>query len=345
MNQAEAWREPRRTPSYERGRNPPLLPRASIVHSASPALAMSLFDRIFASTMPLVPRSIVRRLSTRYIAGEDLHSALDVGESLQAADYRVTYDILGEAVSDRAGVEAAADEYLELLAALIERKLERNISLKPTQMGLDVSEDFCFDNVAKILAEAHKHDAFVRFEMEDSPTTDGTLRVFDRLRAAYGGTVGCVLQSMLRRTEDDASRLVGIDQPLNVRMVKGIYVEPEDCAFQDPKEVNAAYLRSLAILLDGGATVAVASHDEVLIQGLQDYLQQNPAAKSQVEVQMLLGVREELRQQVRAMGLPVRVYVPYGTQWYPYVIRRLRKNPKLARYAFQGLFRKREKLG
>jgi proline dehydrogenase len=305
---------------------------------------MSFFDRIFASAMPLVPRPIVRRLSTRYIAGETLAEALDSGEALQGADYRVTYDILGEAVSNRAGVEAAADEYLELLAALIDRKLERNISLKPTQMGLDISEDFCFEMVAKIAREAKANNAFVRFEMEDSPTTDGTLRVFDRLRAEFGGTVGCVLQSMLRRTESDAARLVAIDQPLSVRLVKGIYVEPEDRAFRDPAEINAAYLRTLAILLDGGAKVAVASHDEFLIDGLIDYLKRNPEAKALVEVQMLLGVREELRQQVRAADLPVRVYVPFGTQWYPYVMRRLRKNPKLARYAFQGLFRKREKL-
>lgn len=319
-------------------------PLALSGRAAFPRLAMSLFDRIFASAMPLVPRSIVRRLSTRYIAGEKLHEALDVGESLQGAGYHVTYDILGESVSDRAGVEAAADEYLELLAALIDRELERNISLKPTQMGLDISDDFCFEMVAKIARVAKANDAFVRFEMEDSPTTDGTLRVFDRLRAEFGGTVGCVLQSMLMRTEADATRLVAIDQPLSVRLVKGIYVEPEDCAYRDPAEINAAYLRTLTILLDGGARVAVASHDEALITGLTNYLDKNPAAKPQVEVQMLLGVREELRQQVRAADLPVRVYVPYGTQWYPYVIRRLRKNPKLARYAFQGLFRKREKL-
>jgi proline dehydrogenase len=306
---------------------------------------MSFFDRIFASTMPLVPRSIVRRLSTRYIAGEKLDQALASGKALQGAGYHVTYDILGEAVTDRAGVEAAADEYLELLAALIERKLERNISLKPTQMGLDISEDFCFEMVAKIARVAKANDAFVRFEMEDSPTTDATLRVFDRLRAEFGATVGCVLQSMLFRTEDDAARLVAIDQPLSVRLVKGIYVEPEDRAFRDPADVNAAYLRTLTILLEGGAQVAVASHDESLVDGLIDYLMKHPEAKAQVEVQMLLGVREELRQQIRAADLPVRVYVPYGTQWYPYVIRRLRKNPKLARYAFQGLFRKRENLG
>ena len=305
---------------------------------------MSILDRLFASAMPLVPRPIVRKLSTRYIAGEDIAAALRAGAALQRANYRVTYDILGEAVSNQAGVETAATEYEQLLQALIDQKLERNISLKPTQMGLDVGEDYCYEVVGRIAQRARAHEAFVRFEMEDSATVDGTLRVFDRLRAEYGGTVGCVLQSMLFRTEEDAARLVALDQPLNVRLVKGIYVEPPEIAHQDPQEVNAAYLRILRVLLDGGAFVAVASHDEALIAGLQEYLQENPAAKERVEVQMLLGVREELRQQVKASGLPVRVYVPYGTQWYPYVVRRLRKNPKLATYALTGLFRKREKM-
>ncbi|MAW61119.1 MAG: proline dehydrogenase [Planctomycetes bacterium] len=305
---------------------------------------MSIVDRLFASVMPLVPRPIVRRLSTRYIAGESIADALQAGAALQGADYRVTYDILGEAVADRAGVETAAAEYEQLLQALIDQKLERNLSLKPTQMGLDVSEDFCFEIVSRIAQRARAHEAFVRFEMEDSPTVDATLSVFDRLRAEYGGTVGCVLQSMLHRTEDDARRLVSIEQPLNVRLVKGIYVEPPEVAYQDGAEVNASYLRTLEILLDGGAFVAVASHDEALIAGLHAYLDKNPDARERTEVQMLLGVREELRQQVRASGLPVRVYVPYGTQWYPYVVRRLRKNPKLATYALTGLFRKREKM-
>ncbi|MCH2101107.1 MAG: proline dehydrogenase family protein [Planctomycetes bacterium] len=337
MNE-EAWLDQEQRSSYGRG------PYYQPSHTAFLA-TMSFLDRLFASAMPLVPRPIVRRLSARYIAGENISEALLTGAALQRANYRVTYDILGEAVSNQAGVEATATEYEKLLQALIDQKLERNFSLKPTQMGLDVSEDYCFEMVCRIAQQALAHKAFVRFEMEGSATVDGTLRVFERLlHEKFGGTVGCVLQSMLLRTENDAARLVALDQPLNVRLVKGIYVEPKEIAHQDPTEVNAAYLRVLRVLLDGGAFVAVASHDENLIEGLQEYLQENPKAKSQVEVQMLLGVREELRQQIKASGLPVRVYVPYGTQWYPYVVRRLRKNPKLATYAFTGLFRKREKM-
>ncbi len=305
---------------------------------------MSFFDRIVAASLPLVPRPLVRRLSRRYIAGESADAALKVGRKLAAGGYRITFDILGEAVEDRAGVDAAATEYVELLEALIAQGMERNISLKPTQLGLAIDVDFCHQSVRGILEKARDADAFLRFEMEDSPTTDDTLQVFGRLRDEFGAHVGCVLQSMLRRTEDDAAQLLQSSQPLDVRLVKGIYVEPARIAFQDGGEVNDAYLRTLRLLLAGGARVGVATHDDVLVRGLKEILADMPEARARCEVQMLLGVREDLRARCRQEGLPVRTYVPYGTQWYPYVMRRLSKNPKLARYALMGMFRRREKM-
>ena len=305
---------------------------------------MTWFDKLAAASLPLVPRPIVRRLSARYIAGEQRADALNRGAELQQAGYRVTYDQLGESVHDPATVEAAAAEYRALLDALVAGDLERNVSLKPTQMGLDLGEDLCFSVVDGIAQYAAGHDAFLRFEMEDSPTVDATLRVFARLREAHGGRVGCVLQSMLRRTPDDARALVARPEPLNVRLVKGIYVEPEKVAWQDAGEVVESFLETMRILLDGGAFVGVATHDERVIDGLADYLAEHPEAAPRCEVQMLLGVREELRTAVRERGFPVRVYVPYGEAWYPYVMRRLKKNPKLARYAMLGMFGRREKL-
>ncbi len=305
---------------------------------------MNLFDRFAAACLPLVPRFIVRRLSTRYIAGEQMADALAMGKRMQQAGYRVTYDILGEAVDHREGVLAAAEEYQQLLAALVENQLELNISLKPTQMGLNISEDFCVEVVSSILKEAQKHGAFVRYEMEDSPTTDGTLRVFTRLRQEFGETVGCVLQSMLHRTVQDCKDLVAVDQPLNVRMVKGIYVEPGAIAHQDPQQVNQAYLDATQVLLEGGAYVALATHDPALVDGARKIVKEIPGSEDRVEVQMLLGVQETQRKEWKNSGLPVRVYIPYGTQWYPYVTRRLKKNPKLARYAMFGLFKKKERL-
>ncbi len=305
---------------------------------------MTWFDRLVASSLPFVPKPVVSRLSRRYIAGLERGDALRVGGELERAGYRATYDLLGEAVRNAAEVDAAAGEYLRLLEDLAARGLGRNVSLKPTQMGLEISEDFCFKTMARIAARARDLGAFLRFEMEDSSTVDATLRVFARLRSEFPGTVGCVLQSMLRRTEADARALVAAGGPLNVRLVKGIYVEPPATAFQDAQEVRDAWLRTLRILLEGGAFVGAATHDEALAAGVRAARAERPEWRERTEVQMLLGVREELRQALRAEGLPLRVYVPYGPQWHPYVLRRLRKNPKLARYALLGMFSKRERM-
>ncbi len=306
---------------------------------------MSWFDRAVASTLPYVPKPVMERLSRRYIAGLRREDALHAGGELERAGYRATYDLLGEAVRTEAEVDAAVSEYVKLLEDLAARGLGRNVSLKPTQMGLDLGEDHCFRAMARVAERARALDAFIRFEMEDASTVDGTLRVFARLRAAYPGTVGCVLQSMLFRSEADARALVAAGGPLNVRLVKGIYVEPPEIAHQAPQQVRDAWIRILGILLKGGAFVAAATHDEALAGAVRDALTRNRAWTQQIEIQMLLGVREELRRTLRAQGLPVRVYVPYGPEWHPYVLRRLRKNPKLARYAILGLFQKREKLG
>lgn len=307
---------------------------------------MALFDRAVAASLPLVPRFLMRRLSRRYIAGEQRGDALAVALRLRAAGYRLTFDVLGEAVHDRAGVQAAAAEYLALLEELVRGGLKEDLylSLKPTQMGLNLGEDFCYETVARVAETASALLAFVRFEMEDSPTTDATLRVFERLRRRFAAGVGCVLQSRLRRSAADARALLQSAEPLNVRVVKGIYMEPPDIAFQDGGEVNDSYLRIVRILLEGGARVAAATHDEALVAGVRGILAERPDFAPRVEVQMLLGVREELRRQVRAQGLPVRVYLPYGKEWLPYVRRRLRKNPRLATYALLGLFARRERL-
>ncbi len=305
---------------------------------------MTWFDHLLVLGMPLVPRPIVRRLGARYVAGEERPAALELGARLESSGYRVTYDILGEAVAHRRDVEGALAEYRALFADLRDRGLELNLSTKPTQMGLLIEEDLCFGAVSELVQMAGAHGGFVRYEMEDSPTVDATLRVYQRLRRAHGAQVGCVLQSMLRRTEDDARDLLRSPEPLNVRLVKGIYVEPEDVAYRRPQEINDAFLRTLRLLLEGGAFVGAATHDDFLFDSLQALLGKHPEWRPRCELQVLLGVREDLRQRARAADMPVRVYVPYGSHWLPYVKRRLRKNPKLARMAMVGLFRKKEAL-
>ena len=305
---------------------------------------MSWLDRVFVLALPWVPRPIMRRLSRRYIAGEERAAALDLGSQLAGAGYRITYDLLGESVTDRSDVARAAGEYRELIRELIQRGQELNVSVKPTLMGLLIDEELCYREMEILVEEAQASGGFVRFEMEDSSTTDGTLRVFHRLRERFGDTVGCVLQSMLLRTPADAEALLAVDAPLNVRLVKGIYVEPPLIAHQDDPAISAAYLATLEVLLSGGASVAVATHDEKLVAGLEALVDAHPAWAERCELQLLLGVREEVRQEWKHRGHPVRVYVPYGSSWLPYVLRRLKGNPKLARYAFLGLFGKREQL-
>ncbi|MDP6964126.1 MAG: proline dehydrogenase family protein, partial [Planctomycetota bacterium] len=249
----------------------------------------------------------------------------------------------GEAVTNQSEIDGAANEYLELIDTLVKHDFTVNVSLKPTQMGLNLSQDHCFRTVDEIIKSATKHDGFVRFEMEESSTVSGTLAVFESLRQEHHDKVGCVLQSMLFRTLDDAKQLLQTDPSnLNVRMVKGIYVEPPEIAHQEMSEINASYLETTRLLLEGGAYVAAATHDPAIVEGLNKIVADIPEAKERLEIQMLLGVQEEFRKQVLDSGHKVRVYIPYGEAWHKYVTRRLRRNPRLARLAFMGMFGKRE---
>lgn len=305
---------------------------------------MSWFDRLVARALPWVPRPVVERLSRRYIAGERREDALAAGGALERSGYRATYDLLGEAVRNADEVRAAAAEYLRLLDELAARGLGRNVSVKPTQMGLDHGEDLCFETVSGIAERAARLGAFVRFEMEESRTVDASLRVFSRLRRAYPGVVGCVLQALLRRSEEDACKLVAAGPDLDVRLVKGVYVEPPEIAYQDPEEIRSSWKRILRVLLEGGARVAAATHDTELAEAAFSASAERAEWRERLELQVLLGVREELRSAWRDRGMPVRVYVPYGPDWHPYVLRRLRMNPRLARHALTGIFARREQL-
>ncbi len=294
--------------------------------------------------MHLVPKPILRKLGGRYVAGATLDEALLLGKRLATNNYQLTFDILGEAVADKDDVTATVYDYLKMAEAIIEHDLELNMSCKPTQMGLLVNEDLCYQSIAEILKAIIQHNGFLRFEMEDAPTTDATLRVYQRLREKFGNATGCVLQSMLKRTDNDVANLLKSSDPLNVRMVKGIYLEPESIAFQNPAEVNNSFIRNTSAILAGGGFVGAATHDSALVDELLIILEKNPEWKSRCEIQMLLGVGEDLRVKCRDAGIKVRVYIPFGGQWLPYVQRRLRKNPKLARYALLGLVKRKESL-
>jgi proline dehydrogenase len=289
---------------------------------------VSLLDRALVRALPAVPRAVVERLSSRYIAGSSLADAQRVVAELNAAGKLATVDVLGEEITQASETEAIADEYVAALEAFERDDLDANVSVKPTALGLKLDYDLCKRNVERVLAAAEPTDRFVRIDMEDSTTTDDTLRLYRELRDEGHPRVGPVLQASLKRTVADAEELAGA----SVRICKGIYVEPEAIQFRDDAAVRVSFVRTLETLLDRGCYAAIATHDEHLVERSSELIRERGLAPEQYEFQMLLGVRPELGDQVVAEGHRLRIYVPYGQQWYEYSLRRLKENPKIAGY-------------
>ncbi len=303
--------------------------------------ALSLLDRAVVTLLPAVPKRVVRTLSSRYIAGSELEDARRVVAELNAGGKLATVDVLGEEVGDETEAAAIAAEYVAALDVFERDDLDANVSIKPTGLGLNLGYDLCKRNVEAVIAAAEPTNRFVRIDMEDSTTTDETLRLFRELRDEGHGRVGPVLQASLKRTVADAASLAGA----SVRLCKGIYVEPESIQFRDDQAVRGSFVRSLETLLDGGCYAAIATHDEWLVDESLRLLRERDLPKDRYEFQMLLGVRPELGNRLAASGHRLRIYVPYGRQWYEYSLRRLQENPKIAGYVAgdlgRSLFRRR----
>lgn len=298
---------------------------------------MSLFDWLVVRGLPLVPKAVVRRFSSRYVAGEALDDALAAIESLAAEGAMATLDLLGESVHEESKALAAAEEYERMLDAIAARGLPSNISIKPTLLGLQVDEAFFRETLERLLVAARRHDNFVRIDMEDASTTDATLRAYRDLQARHGN-VGVVLQAYLRRTLGDIDGLPRVGS--NVRLCKGIYIEPRAIAYKAYETVRHNFLAALEKLLSRGAYVAIATHDDHLVCGALALLDRLKVPRERYEFQMLLGVEPELRRTLLSSGHRLRVYVPYGRDWYPYSTRRLRENPQIARHVLRALVRR-----
>ena len=289
---------------------------------------MSLLDRAVVTLLPAVPKPVIRRISSRYIAGSELADARRVVAELNASGKLATVDVLGEEVAHASEAEAIAAEYVAALEAFERDDLDANVSVKPTGLGLKLDYDLCKRNVEAVIAAAEPTNRFVRIDMEDSSTTDDTLRLFRELRDEGHGRVGPVLQASLKRTVADAASLAGA----SVRLCKGIYVEPESVQFRDHQQVRVSFVQTLMTLLDGGCYAAIATHDEWLVDRALDTIAERGLDRDAYEFQMLLGVRPELGDRIVADGHKLRIYVPYGRQWYEYSLRRLQENPKIAGY-------------
>jgi proline dehydrogenase len=290
-----------------------------------------------AAASPRVNRFVRRygmRLgASRFVAGETLEQALDVVEGLNAAGLHANTSILGEDVADEAEVRAVAAEYERVLDAIAKRRLRCNVALKLTQLGLLVDAELAYENASRVLDRASAHGNFVRLDMEHSRIVDATLDVYRRLRGDGRENVGCVLQSYLYRTPADLESLLPLGP--NVRLVKGAYLEPPDVAYPRKDDVDAAYVRLLERALEGGAYVAVATHDEKLVEHAV-----RVAPSDRFEIQMLYGVRPQLQLDLVARGYKVLVATPYGPEWYPYLMRRLAERPANVGFFLRSLVRR-----
>lgn len=295
---------------------------------------MDLFNRIVADTLPFVPKPIVGHFSARYIAGETLEDAVSVARQLEEQGACATIDVLGEHVSRREEATDFTEQYLQVLDAITKEGLDSNVSLKPTQMGLKLDRDFCLENIRRIAERATEKGNFVRIDMEDKTCTDDTFWLYQQLKG--GLPVGTVIQAYLRRSDTDLDRLIPLGA--NLRLCKGIYVEPRSVAYKDREIIRRNYLHLLERLFEGNCYVGIATHDEYLVWGAMRLIRKFSLPKDRYEFQMLLGVDEVLRQIIVESGHRLRVYIPYGAQWYAYSVRRLKENPQIAGYVLQNLF-------
>ncbi len=295
---------------------------------------MTLFDQLVRHGMPFVPKPIVGKVARRYVAGEDVGDAVRTIRELNDEGAMATVDVLGEEVREPSKAEAAVEQYLRLLDTIEEEKIDANVSIKPTMLGLKIDEEMCLAHIRAIVSRAAELDNFVRIDMEDHTCTDATLEIYRRLLGDVGH-VGVVLQAYLHRTADDINDLLPL-QP-NIRLCKGIYREPRSIAWKQYETVRANFIYTMDKLLQGGAYVGIATHDAHLVwagMAATDRLGLDPSA---YEFQMLLGVDPELRRIILDRGHRLRVYVPFGRDWYPYSMRRLRENPTVAHHVTRAM--------
>ncbi len=269
---------------------------------------------------------LARKFAARFVAGETVDTAVDAVRDLNRRNIRATLDLLGESISKESEAAQARDTYLQMLDRIAAAKVDSNVSVKLTQMGFDISEDLCLANMRAILDKAKSLGTFVRLDMESSAYTQRTLDFFaNRLYGDYAAHVGVVIQSCLRRSDKDIDRL--IEMKARVRLCKGAYLEPPEVAYPDKADVDKAYVRLMERLLEHGNYPGLATHDQRILEQARAFVKAKGVAADRFEFQMLYGVRRDLQDQLRQAGHNMRVYVPFGTQWYPYLMRRLAERP------------------
>jgi len=297
---------------------------------------MLLLNKIIVSVVKILPKSVVYFFAKRYIAGERLQDAVNLVKELNKKGILATMDVLGESITTKEEVILAKSECLAVLNTIKQNELNSNLSIKPTQLGLNIDLEFAYQQIKEIVAKAKEYGNFVRIDMEDSSCTDKTITVFKRLREEFDN-VGIVLQSYLKRTYNDVVELNKINS--NYRLCKGIYIEPAEIAFKDRQSVRDSYVRCLEQMMKDKAYVGIATHDDYLVNEALRLKKEMVVPGNLMEFQMLLGVKEDLRDKIVKEGHKVRIYVPFGKDWYKYSIRRLKENPNVAGQIFANIFK------
>lgn len=288
---------------------------------------MDAFNLLIVRLVQLMPKSVVGFFSKKYIAGETLQEAVDFVKKLNAKGIHATMDVLGESVANKEESIQAKKQALEVLDAINKNKLMANLSIKPTQMGLAIDEQFAFEQVLELVKKAAEYNNFVRIDMEDSTFIDKTIILYKKIFEQYKN-VGIVIQAYMKRSYDDAVILNKIGT--NYRLCKGIYVEPASIAYKDRQAIRDNYLKILDAIFKDGNYVGIATHDKPLIDAAYKRIKEKNIPKDRFEFQMLLGVREDLRDKINNDGFKIRIYVPFGKDWYAYSVRRLKENPSMA---------------
>ena len=302
-------------------------------------MTVNVLHNLLVDSMSLVPRPVIWRFSRRYIAGAEIDDAYRTARELNELDCSATIDVLGEDSTNENQIAAAEQLYLTALQGIAAQALDCGVSIKLSEMGLRFEPALCREVMHRLVSRADKSGIFVRIDMEDSTVTSETLDIYRGLRREFDN-VGAVIQSCLIRSESDVAKLL-VDGPTNIRLCKGIYLEPEEISYRDPDDIRAAYKILLEQLFRGGAKqVAIATHDVELVRHAEDTIRRLGVSKDRYEFQMLLGVSGPLGKKLISDGHPVRVYVPFGELWFKYSMRRLRENPQILNHLVRNMFRR-----
>jgi proline dehydrogenase len=302
-----------------------------------------MFNKFIAAILPYFPKKFIWIFSRPYISGETIEDAMRVSKDFNSKTIKVTLDVLGEFIKSLEEAETNKNEYLHLIEVTNQNRIDGNFSLKPTSFGLLLDKNICYNHIREIIAKAASFNNFIRIDMEDSPCTDLEIELYLKLRNEFPNNVGLVIQAYLRRTYNDIEKMIGLNTgnaSYNFRLCKGIYIEPEAIAYKKYEEINQHYLEDLELIFKNKIYVGIATHDKPLIDAAYKLIEKYNVPKNRYEFQMLYGVTPKLRDSIVKEGHTMRIYVPFGKQWFGYSTRRLKENPKMASHIIKAIFYK-----